>query len=497
MDRSRAAEAAAAVTPPTPAAVFHGGNAPPSWLPVAVEARLVGDGADLTAGDLAACDVAIVAAGALDAIAVTRRIRARDAALHIVIVALAAQRDALERALLFTPGIGEVWVIDDTELDDDVVRRAAAVTRARRGYRRTQAQLGALQPQLRAARPGPQVSDAYLAALLQVLPDPVLSIDSAGRVLSWSRAAEQRLTVGGGRVEGMDVVELLRPADEAAFRRLLEQGRHAAAHGEIEWRDRTGALRHADIVIAPVHAGGHDVRAVVLRDTTDQRAALAARGRFYASMSHEIRTPVNAILGYNDLLLAGVYGELNPEQTAGIERAQNAARHLRELVDDALDLSKIEAGKIVIEPEHVALAELVQDVVATIEPLAAERGVTIDRGAVAPLTLHTDPRRLRQILLNLLSNAVKFGHGRPIAVRAGLSEDARVFIEVQDRGRGIGPDEIDRVFEEFTQLDGAGGSGTGLGLAISRRLATALGGSIDVASTPGAGSTFTLTLPAA
>jgi signal transduction histidine kinase len=224
----------------------------------------------------------------------------------------------------------------------------------------------------------------------------------------------------------------------------------------------------------------------------------ATRSRFFAAMSHELRTPINAILGYNDLLLSGVYGALPPAQAHGVERSQKAARHLAELVNDVLDLSKIEAGKVRLDFESVRVADVIEDLLTTIRPVAEERGCTLN---IVPCECEgrilTDPRRVRQILLNLLSNATKFGAGHPIAVRlTDVDQDGGVLVEVTDRGPGIAHDDLDRIFEEFVQLERGTQEGTGLGLAISRRLASLLGGHLDVESLPGSGSTFRLHLPA-
>ncbi|MHB1223126.1 MAG: CHASE domain-containing protein [Gemmatimonadaceae bacterium] len=222
-----------------------------------------------------------------------------------------------------------------------------------------------------------------------------------------------------------------------------------------------------------------------------------ARGRFFAAMSHELRTPLNAIFGYNDLLLAGVHGELTPAQFHGIERSQRAARHLLELVNDVLDLSKVEAGKMELVEEEVWLPGLVEDLFVTLGTMAQNHGsslhLSVAEGTQRPIV--SDPRRLRQILLNLLSNAIKFGDGKPIDVVCASAPDGGVSVEVRDSGVGIAPADQQRIFEEFVQLPNAAHGGTGLGLPISRRLAVLLGGTLEVESTPGAGSVFRLTLP--
>jgi signal transduction histidine kinase len=226
-------------------------------------------------------------------------------------------------------------------------------------------------------------------------------------------------------------------------------------------------------------------------------SAMASRSRFYASMSHELRTPINAILGYSSLLLDSIYGELRPEQARGIERANAAAKHLLELVNDILDLSKIEAGKVDLEVQPATFPALAQDLFVTVRPLADEHGSALTLECEGDATVTTDPRRVRQILLNLLSNAIKFGEGKPITVRCRRSEDGGLHVEVSDQGRGIDPQDLDRIFDEFVQLSNPDQQlGTGLGLPISRRLAVLLGGTLTVTSKVGEGSTFCLTLPA-
>jgi len=226
--------------------------------------------------------------------------------------------------------------------------------------------------------------------------------------------------------------------------------------------------------------------------------AMTARSRFYASMSHELRTPINAVLGYSTLLLERIYGPLNEKQVEGIERTQKAARHLLELVNDVLDLSKIEAGKIDLRLQPVEFPMLIEDLFVTVRPLADEHGseLNLDHRAGEPIKIISDPRRVRQILLNLLSNAIKFGKGKPIQVICDRYEDDGVVIDVIDQGEGISREDQERIFQEFVQLGKTQlQDGTGLGLPISRRLAGLLRGSLTVESTTGEGSTFRLQLP--
>ena len=229
----------------------------------------------------------------------------------------------------------------------------------------------------------------------------------------------------------------------------------------------------------------------------DLERAMTARSRFYASMSHELRTPINAVLGYSTLLLENIYGPLNEKQREGIERTHKAAKHLLELVNDVLDLSKIEAGKIDLRLQPVSFPSLIEDLFVTVRPLADQYGSSLKiEHTGESVKIVSDPRRVRQILLNLLSNAIKFGKAKPIRVALTRRDDNGIFVEVIDEGEGIAPDDQERIFQEFVQLGKTQlTEGTGLGLPISRRLAELLKGSLTLHSELGRGSTFRLSLP--
>jgi PAS domain S-box-containing protein len=231
----------------------------------------------------------------------------------------------------------------------------------------------------------------------------------------------------------------------------------------------------------------------------DLERAMTARSRFYASMSHELRTPINAVLGYSTLLLENIYGPLNDKQAEGIQRTQRAAKHLLELVNDVLDLSKIEAGKIDLRLQPVSFPGLVEELFVTVRPLADKytTKLSLEYEGNGPTSIVSDPRRVRQILLNLLSNAIKFGGAKPIRVKVERTKDDGVSVAVIDQGEGIPPEDRERIFQEFVQLGKTQlQEGTGLGLPISKRLAELLDGSLTLESEVGTGSTFRLTLPA-
>jgi signal transduction histidine kinase len=281
---------------------------------------------------------------------------------------------------------------------------------------------------------------------------------------------------------------------------------------EVTPRDVRLALTlagHAAVAIsnARLHGALADRSGELERANEELRWSAAAKDRFFASVSHELRTPLNAILGYNALLLDGVVGQLPPESRAFLQRAQRATENLLYLVNDVLDLSKMEAGKLelVIQPfePYAAVVEALQ----TVEPLAREKGLAL--AVTPPMALPamaSDADRVRQILLNLLSNAVKFTDRGTVSVALaaveGLDGDEAVRrrwveVRVSDTGPGIAPEDQERIFHEFEQVSGASArGGTGLGLPISRKLARLLGGELRVESAQGRGSTFILRLPA-
>jgi signal transduction histidine kinase len=222
---------------------------------------------------------------------------------------------------------------------------------------------------------------------------------------------------------------------------------------------------------------------------------LRAKERFFAQMSHELRTPVNAVLGYSTLLSEGAGGALPPPAAEMVGRIAHSAQHLRALVDDLLDLGRLDAGKMRLAMEEVPLPALVRDALTAVEPQARAKGLALVVEAADVPRVRTDVTRVRQIVLNLASNAVKFtDHGAVTVTLERHGPDA-VAVRVADTGVGIAGKDLERVFDEFVQV-GAAHGGTGLGLAISLRLARLLGGDLTVRSAPARGSCFTLTLPA-
>jgi signal transduction histidine kinase len=244
-------------------------------------------------------------------------------------------------------------------------------------------------------------------------------------------------------------------------------------------------------------------QADLLRQLNGELArASRAKDTFLAAMSHELRTPLNSIIGFTGTLLMGIGGPLSDEQQEQLGHVQASANHLLSLINDVLDLTKIEAGKVDLIYEPVACAEVVAEVAAILRPLAEAKALALE--VVTPsqeCTIQTDRRALSQILMNLTSNAIKFTRQGQVRIEMHprqIGERAPVSIDVVDTGIGIQPDDQRQLFQPFSQIRAASArqsEGTGLGLYLSQKLATLLGGAIEVASEAGRGSTFTLALP--
>jgi signal transduction histidine kinase len=224
--------------------------------------------------------------------------------------------------------------------------------------------------------------------------------------------------------------------------------------------------------------------------------ANTAKSEFLSRMSHELRTPLNAILGFGQLLQLD---DLDEEQTESVDHILRAGQHLLGLINEVLDLARIESGHLALSPEAVGVFEVIKDTVDLIGPLAAERTLRIHAPSAPECawTVQADPQRLKQILLNLASNAVKYNrHGGSISLTCEAGDEGRVRIAVADTGPGIPADKLPRLFTQFDRL-GAEHSevqGTGMGLVLAKRLAEAMGGALTVASVEGQGTTFTLEL---
>lgn len=329
----------------------------------------------------------------------------------------------------------------------------------------------------------------------------VLSADAAeGAIGDWLRARD--FTSG--------VVAYVPREEQAAT--LLAVFAHKAGAFRLD-SDATllhTLARQATIALdkALLHAETRRQTAKLREQAAKLEEAMTERSRFFASMSHEIRTPINAVIGYNQLLDEGIFGSLAEPQLEAVRNVNRSAQHLLELVNDILDISKIEAGKFEIANEPIDLPELVRDTATSVQLQAREKDLRLEVEAPEHLHITADAARIRQILLNLLSNAVKFTEEGGVTVtvlRTGAAELAGggsenggdgAEVRVQDTGPGIAREDRERIFSEFEQVARAGArEGTGLGLAISRKLARMMGGDLELRTEVGVGSTFILRLP--
>jgi signal transduction histidine kinase len=240
----------------------------------------------------------------------------------------------------------------------------------------------------------------------------------------------------------------------------------------------------------------------LFREVEEQGHALAEASRhksqFLANMSHELRTPLNAVLGYAELLADGIYGELGEKARGVLERIQSNGKHLLGLINDVLDLSKIEAGQLALAIDDYAMPAVVHSVVSATESLAKSKGLSLVTSVPRVLPMgRGDERRLTQVLLNLVGNAIKFTDKGSVGIEVTLANNC-FELAVKDTGPGIAEADQARIFEEFQQVDNSNTrqkGGTGLGLAISKRIVEMHGGTLTVDSELGKGSTFRVVVP--
>jgi protein-histidine pros-kinase len=244
------------------------------------------------------------------------------------------------------------------------------------------------------------------------------------------------------------------------------------------------------------------IRDVSERKRVEQAIQQANRmkSEFLANMSHELRTPLNGIIGFSEFLVDEKPGQLNTKQKEYLTDILNSGRHLLQLINDVLDLSKVEAGKMELYPESFMLSKAVDEVCSVISQMAKKKGITIRRDIAAEIESVTlDQQKFKQVLYNLLSNAVKFTDDKgQVEIVAAPQAPDRFRLQVRDTGIGIRPEDFEKLFVEFQQLDSGATrryEGTGLGLALTKKIVEFQHGSITVESVPGKGSTFTVILP--
>ena len=352
-----------------------------------------------------------------------------------------------------------------------------------------------------------QRQQQYFGELVRNSPVAIVTLNDRYRVVECNPAFERLFGYHQTEAVGQKLDELI--ATESAREEAERYTREALdrpVHGFGRRRRKDGSLVDVEILGVPVIVDDervglmglyHDITEL-LRARRDAEAANTAKSQFLASMSHELRTPLNAIIGYSEMLQEEV-GELGqPRLLDDLSKINTAGRHLLSLINDVLDLSKIEAGKMQLHLETFPVAPMLQDVVTTARPLALKNRNALELRVDAGVRdLHADVTKVRQMLLNLLSNACKFTNDGSITLTAER-EDATLTFTVRDTGIGMTGEQMDRLFEAFTQADASTTSrygGTGLGLAITKKFAHLMGGDVHVTSVAGEGSAFTIQLP--
>jgi len=376
--------------------------------------------------------------------------------------------------------------------------------------------------------------------------DPILVTDPSGNIVLMNPPAERMFTVS--QAGNSDEAERRVRANDAVFTSFMS-GLYASQ--SLRWRGELSLIDPKSGATVPVEAisgkvlskHGEDTAVVtILHDLTEAvekqhlyeqvkrhseelrekvreataelaeqnellrrqafqlEQASAAKSQFLANVSHELRTPLNAIIGYTHLLLEGVSGDLNRPQSEKLGRLESNARHLLSIINDLLDLARIESGKMPVQLERVLLQELIDEVMTEVEPLIDGTKLTVTRNISAEVPeIHTDRQKVKQIVLNLLSNALKFTPTGSVSIRLDYEPGKEwISVAVADTGIGISEENQKTIFEAFQQADSSYArrtGGTGLGLTICRRLASILDGQITLVSKLGEGSTFTLVLP--
>jgi signal transduction histidine kinase len=351
-------------------------------------------------------------------------------------------------------------------------------------------------------------------AVIEGMSDAVVVLDVESRIVDLNPAARRLIGPAADHAVGKVATQVLAGWAEG----VRPYPPAAAAQAEVRLGEGD-ARRDYDLRVSPLtdRRGRLTGRLLLLHDVTQRKRAeeqlheakevaenaSRTKSQFLANMSHELRTPLNAIIGYSELLIEEVTDRGQGDLVDDLERIRDSGRNLLSLIDDVLDVSKIEAGKMDLYVETFELEALLDDVVGLMEPLVAKRGNALEVRRPPLLgAMQTDLGKVRQMLLNLLSNAAKFTEGGTITLAVEWDRrDAHdvVVFRVQDTGIGMSPEQLGRLFQPFTQADASTTrkyGGTGLGLTITRRFCEMLHGEIGVESEPGRGSTFTLVLPA-
>ncbi len=355
-------------------------------------------------------------------------------------------------------------------------------------------------------------SEQLIRDILDASHEAFVSTNSHGRIIDWNPAAQAMFGWPSHEVIGRSIDEQLFPQAPGAFLALAGGPETSDMH-ELEAHRRDGSSIDVELSISPLPMGRGVIYNAFIRDITQRKQAeaeiLAAKqsaeqanrmkSEFLANMSHELRTPLNAILGFTEVVRDGLVGELNPQQRDYLGEVFQSSSHLLSLINDILDLSKVEAGKMELDLEPVDVPSLLANSLSIVKEKAYAHGIelALDIGPEVD-SVELDARRFKQIVYNLLSNAVKF---TPDGGRVGIEarcEDGKLRVIVRDTGIGIAAADLERLFQPFRQLDGSMSrqhQGTGLGLSLVRHFAELHGGQVTVDSRVGEGSRFTVEIP--
>lgn len=359
----------------------------------------------------------------------------------------------------------------------------------------------------------PDSQDVLLSRAVSTLQDSFIVTDTVGKVQYANQATERLLRLESLALTNCSISEFL--AEKSFLNVIIRRAILNAWQGEVNILKSTGETFIANVTASGVRDEQGCVIGLsfIIRDITVQKQrelelerSNRLKSDFLAHMSHELRTPLTSILGFSSVLEKQIFGLLNPKQSQYVGQIHRSGQHLLNLINDILDLSKIEAGQMELEIAPTDLPEVCHSAIELVSEQARSRDITIDQSSIIDLELPADELRLRQVLINLLTNAIKFSHdGGHIDIRASRSDNL-VAIVVADSGIGIPASQQSRLFQPFQQIHSSHSQaardqgkrsniGTGLGLALSRRLVELHQGYITVESIEGEGSQFTVYLP--
>ncbi len=350
-----------------------------------------------------------------------------------------------------------------------------------------------------------QESEERLRFITQKAIDGILSVTDKGEITSWNYGAEQMF--------GYTEFEIIgKPLHTVILQDNLHQSEAAAKPIELKGKRRDGHIFPVEVSHTRWKSGDSYFDTIIVRDITERKenekrliramreakAANEAKSEFLATISHELRTPLNAIIGFNQCLLMEMDGVVNTQQQESLKKIEKSSFHLLNLINDVLDLAKIEANKVELEISLQNIVELILSCLEELQPLIQKKNLSLLQNLPSsPVFIEIDPIRMRQVLLNLLSNAVKFTETGSITVSL-LDDASHIEIHIQDTGIGLTSEEMSKIFQPFTQADSSitrKYGGTGLGLVISKKIVDMHGGKIIIQSEKGKGSTFIISLP--